>query len=1464
MPFLAHKFNRDALKLIANKAQYSVGLNYAIQGCIDQISFSSGTYTGLFQNKREFYKPEISVKNQIIEKYSCNCDDQGFCRHLVCLALTIFNNEVSMNETQEALLILASIITLAAEGIKKDDLAFIYKKVTNSKDSINEIKSLIDISLSELIKTGQITTNPYKINYSQSYYILEDLRSSPYAKRVIDSVREWFNRNSLKKVNTQNYHSYYLARLAFSYYSCDEVMFKRNMNDLNSFLESNKFLPELVPEEMLFFIYTLTAEDFGYEKLQKQPEIFQYYLRYNALSYFRRQGIKSKVVNSILDDDNLLLKPGSDIQKLYLDSLLLDLRLERLQEYVSKFTDDYKYSYYEASVYFLKSRFQDAFNLYEKSLKQARKECKDKNLSIEGINGIFYILSMIVLDEASNATTIQKNITKNYYKDFYSRVYSLIGDFHKCYFKDDQASSKADPYLDYDYGVYQSYLLYSFSRLFNFFTDKDKINQKVLLNNLLELQSSAALCYKITRDVARALNHSLEENPSLDEASLLDFTTLFKPAQVWQKKINLLRSHFILDTKLNAKRVVWILDYATKSLKLKKQSILKSGNWSAGQVYDLETINRFQDESILTRAEKEIINKSSDYHNMWYLDDGDDLTLNEFALLKLCGQENIYLDANLNHRVVLLASKPSLELVDTKNGFYKLKFSHDFNEECVLLERKSAKEIRVLHCDDKLVKLKELIDSGLELPYEAEDQIKDILKAAQATLEVHSDLDYEDLKKLEASSKAYLLVFFDAVNYELKLDLFINPALDGKNLVKAGVGREMLKVENIETAEKLLYKRNFDAEKECFLQVQKLLKIEKSSAQFNGVDACLDAIYLLEKIHLEYPDLIDVEWKQGQKLKVLAKTNYSSVSMNIKSKNNWFEYSGEVKIDEDKVINLTEVLNSLETSSGSYVKLSSGEFLGITEELKKSLSKLKYISDAASSRIHGLASSNLEELEKSGANLNKDKEWQAYLDKVKNFNKLNLKLPKEFNAQLRDYQYEGFVWLSRLAYLGAGACLADDMGLGKTVQAIAVLVSQIKTKPCMVVAPTSVINNWKKEIDKFTTGIKTYMLSDFPAQGDERKKLLDGLGPNDLLLASYGLLQNEIDDLSQKDFAMLILDESQAVKNPVAKRTLAVKKLQADFRLVLTGTPIENNLTELWSQFDFINPGLLGSLRDFQGKYANAIEVNKNKDAQAALKSLIQPYLLRRNKKNVLSDLPDKIEQNLVIEFDPDEAAFYESLRKKAVEILAETDGLDTNMGKRKLQILAEISKLRRACCHPKLVGLPGAGNYKGSKNHKFLELVLALKASGHKALVFSQYTSYLDMIKQYLNKLDVNYLYLDGSTPIKKRQKLVDEFQNGEADLFLLSIKAGGAGLNLTEADYVIHLDPWWNPAVEDQATDRAHRIGQKKTVNVYRLIMKNSIEEKILQLHDSKREIADELLEEADMSAKLSDKELLALMSP
>ncbi len=315
--------------------------------------------------------------------------------------------------------------------------------------------------------------------------------------------------------------------------------------------------------------------------------------------------------------------------------------------------------------------------------------------------------------------------------------------------------------------------------------------------------------------------------------------------------------------------------------------------------------------------------------------------------------------------------------------------------------------------------------------------------------------------------------------------------------------------------------------------------------------------------------------------------------------------------------------------------------------------------------------------------------------------------------------------------------------------------------------------------------------------------------------------------------------------------------LKGDFKIITTGTPIENHLGELWNLFQFINPGLLGSIKRFNEKYAIPIERDKSHQARLRLKKLIQPFILRRTKAQVLEELPPKTEITLSVEMTPEESAFYEALRQKAIDNI---ESFDFGKGEGYLRVLAEIMKLRRACCHSRLV-VPGH-SLESSKIRLFGEVVQELMENNHKALVFSQFVDYLAIIREYVEGLNISYQYLDGSTPMKERKRSVDAFQSGEGELFLISLKAGGLGLNLTAADYVIHMDPWWNPAVEDQASDRAHRIGQKRPVTIYRLVTKGTIEEKIVNLHQHKRELADSLLEGSDMSGKITTEQLLQLI--
>ena len=444
--------------------------------------------------------------------------------------------------------------------------------------------------------------------------------------------------------------------------------------------------------------------------------------------------------------------------------------------------------------------------------------------------------------------------------------------------------------------------------------------------------------------------------------------------------------------------------------------------------------------------------------------------------------------------------------------------------------------------------------------------------------------------------------------------------------------------------------------------------------------------------------------------------------------------------------------------------------------------------------------------------------------------------------------------MSRLAKWGVGACLADDMGLGKTVQTLSILLERASLGPALVVAPTSVSNNWESEVQKFAPTLNAY----FYREGN-RQELLDSADKFDIVIASYGLLQQDSEQFIEKKWATIVLDEAQAIKNINAKRTKTAHKLNGDFKLVTTGTPIENHLGELWSIFRFLNPGLLGSQQQFMNNFITPIERDSNDDARQQLKNLIRPFILRRTKTQVLHELPPKTEITVEIPLSEGERAIYEAVRSSALENLAQ-DKSQRQGGGEHLKVLAAITKLRLASCHPKLV--MADSTLSSSKLDRFGELVDELLENNHKALVFSQFVKYLSVIREYLDERGIKYQYLDGSTPVAQRKTRVDAFQAGEGEIFLISLKAGGSGLNLTAADYVIHMDPWWNPAVENQASDRAHRIGQTRPVTIYRLVAENTIEQKIVKLHEHKRDLADSLLEGSDMSGSMSADQMLELM--
>ena len=453
-------------------------------------------------------------------------------------------------------------------------------------------------------------------------------------------------------------------------------------------------------------------------------------------------------------------------------------------------------------------------------------------------------------------------------------------------------------------------------------------------------------------------------------------------------------------------------------------------------------------------------------------------------------------------------------------------------------------------------------------------------------------------------------------------------------------------------------------------------------------------------------------------------------------------------------------------------------------------------------------------------------------------------IPKGINAELRSYQQSGFDWLLFLNQNQLGGCLADDMGLGKTLQVITLL-QHLKEQsgkkplpPHLIVLPTSLLFNWQKELDKFAPSL-TYLVY----RGGDRASLRELFSQYDIILSTYGVVSNDIEELSQITFEYAILDESQAIKNPLSKRYKAVRLLQANHRLALTGTPIENNTFDLYAQMNFLNPGIFGSMDHFRQNFANAIDKQRDERSTHLLRDMTQPFLLRRTKKQVATELPDKTETVLYCEMKEEQRKVYDSHKEHFREqLLCEME--NSSEGEAQMMVLQALTKLRQICNSPALISTESE-DY-GTQSIKLDILMRNLREieSEHKALVFSQFTSMLALVKKRLELEGIPYVYLDGSTT--NREAVVQQFQeDDEIRVFLISLKAGGTGLNLTAADYVFLIDPWWNPAVENQAIDRSYRIGQEKHVNAYRLVCKETIEEKILQLQESKRSLSEDIIQ-------------------
>lgn len=577
--------------------------------------------------------------------------------------------------------------------------------------------------------------------------------------------------------------------------------------------------------------------------------------------------------------------------------------------------------------------------------------------------------------------------------------------------------------------------------------------------------------------------------------------------------------------------------------------------------------------------------------------------------------------------------------------------------------------------------------------------------------------------------------------------------------------------------------------------------------------------------------------------------NAATLRVQISSGIDWFDLKTVVEFG-DQQVNFHDIRKALKRKE-NYIKLADGSIGQIPQEWLEKYKHLWGLAEETADgfRVSDLHLSLLDSLLEEDASIQTPPDLIQRRERFRHFERIAPQpLPKGFAGELRPYQKHGYDWLHFLREYKFGGILADDMGLGKTVQVLTYLQSlqeQAQAKKevvaeqgrstALLVVPKSLIANWQRESERFTPSLKflEYM-------GNFRNKDVSIFDEYDVVITTYGTMLRDIEILHKYKFHHIILDESQAIKNPLAKSAKAARLLNAEHRIVMTGTPVENNTFELWSQFAFLNPGLLGSMDYFKSQFANPIESAGDEKSAETLRKLVYPFILRRTKEQVALELPPRTERIVYTDMDSAQKKLYTQTRER---YRAELMGLieSEGMNNARFKVLEGLLRLRQIAIHPALVDK----KYKGEapKFEILLETLETLQAENHKALIFSQFVETLKLVKKELDARKIKYIYLDGQT--QKRQDKVDEFQNDpKISFFLISLKAGGVGLNLTAADYVIHLDPWWNPAVEMQASDRAHRIGQTRPVFVYKIIARGTVEEKILELQEKKRALVKNII--------------------
>jgi SNF2 family DNA or RNA helicase len=1224
----------------------------------------------------------------------------------------------------------------------------------------------------------------------------------------------------------------------------------------------------------------IMTRPFDAEWFRTLPTSFQFYLLSSVLQY-GQQTLSDfpELVDFLASNDefvDLTIDEQLPFKRLLFTELMFRGRLRDAEELISSNNDSFHGTGARGTLLFLEGESEKAMAAFEEDLLFLQKFSNDEKVALFGPAGIFYILAQLSVSKREDFYKIADNIgiTLSLFQGARENVaYNYLATVINSHINKGLQGEE----IHLPEGTKQNVLTVAIAGICQYWlnsTVEPDVASEISAFYDRACDQGYSLFTVLLGELLATINHDDSDHLSItselrEKTSIVPILPILEPEEPWKRSLQALiyATSLEAETPQQTTRMIWMVAFEGKviSISPKEQKMTPDGEWSKGRPISLSRLYKTNRLNYLTSQDRRIcaaIKKTNnpETHGVSFFFDLDK------ALMAMIGHPNLYLADSPLTPVEFVAGEPEL-FVEERGDNLHICFAHPITSDNINYHSETPTRVKIININDNHRRIAQITGKdGITVPMAASEQVLTAIGNISSFMTVHSAIAVDSTGRktgnitfVDADSTIYMHLIPYGTGF--RLEMFVKPFLEGGHYLKPGQGVENIMAEV--NGKRLQTRRNLSLEEEKARDIEELCPIldlavdmeQENDREWHlyDPDDCLQALMELQTIR----DKVVIEWPEGEKLSITHKVSLDNLNLKIRTnRQNWFAMSGELTLDQGQVVELKELLAKVKASSGRFVEIGDGQFIALTQEFKKRLGDINLFSEGLKEDgsdeilVHPLAALQLEKIANL-ANTNADSGWLQQIDKIRASQDFKPVLPSTLQADLRVYQREGFEWLARLAHWGVGGCLADDMGLGKTIQSLAIILKMAEHGPSLVVAPTSVSTNWQSEVTRFTPTINIKFLTN-----KDREKSIRELGKFDLLITTYTLLQQESELLGEIKWQAIILDEAQAIKNSATKRSRAAMSLQAEFKLITTGTPIENHLGELWNLFHFINPGLLGSLNSFNERFAVPIERFQDREAKLKLRKLIRPFILRRIKSQVLEELPSRTEVTLDVEMSSEETHFYEALRQNAVDMLESS----REKKGRHLQILTEIMKLRQACCNPRL--LDANTTVESSKLKVFSSVVEELLSSRHKALVFSQFIGHLSIIREYLDKQGISYQYLDGSTSTKQRKIRVDNFQAGQGDLFLISLKAGGLGLNLTAADYVIHMDPWWNPAIEDQASDRAHRIGQTRPVTIYRLVCKNTIEEKIVKLHQEKRDLAGSLLEGSDVSAKMTSEDLLSLM--